>query len=94
LKVEAGNNQLAFELQVFLDDLEPNAVRVEMYANGLRGMPPVREELKRVRQLTDGHLYRVDVSTDRPPHDYTARIIPHFEGAAVPLEDTRILWNR
>jgi starch phosphorylase len=94
LKVEAGNNQLTFEVQVFLGDLEPNAVRVEMYANGLRGSPPIREEMKRVRQLTIGHLYRADVSTERPPHDYTARIIPNFEGAAVPLEDTRILWNR
>jgi starch phosphorylase len=94
MKVESRNNYVTFELHVFLDDLAPDAVRVEMYADGLRGSPPVREEMKCIRQLTNGHLYRADVSTDRPQQDYTARIIPNFEGVAVPLEDARILWNR
>ena len=26
--------------------------------------------------------------------DYTARVIPHCDGVAVPLEDARILWQR
>jgi len=30
----------------------------------------------------------------RPPADYTARVIPHRGGVAVPLEDARILWQR
>jgi starch phosphorylase len=36
----------------------------------------------------------VAVSADRPPGDYTARMIPHRDGVAVPLEDARILWQR
>lgn len=26
--------------------------------------------------------------------DYTARVVPHFEGVAIPLEDQRVLWQR
>ena len=26
--------------------------------------------------------------------DYTPRIVPHFQGVAVPLEEGRILWQR
>ena len=34
------------------------------------------------------------VSAARPPTDYTARVIPHCQGVAVPLEDARILRQR
>jgi starch phosphorylase len=33
------------------------------------------------------------VSATRTPADYTARILPHYEGVAIPLEDSRILWQ-
>jgi len=25
--------------------------------------------------------------------DYTARMLPHYDGVAIPLEDARILWQ-
>jgi starch phosphorylase len=34
------------------------------------------------------------VSAARPSADYTARVIPHYDGVAIPLEDARILWQR
>ena len=34
------------------------------------------------------------VSAARPPSDYTARVIPHYDGVAVPLEAGHILWQR
>ena len=49
--VETRGDQHVFEVQVYLADLDPNAVRVELYANGVTGGPPVRQEMKRVRQL-------------------------------------------
>jgi starch phosphorylase len=57
----------------------------------------VRQEMKRVRQLVGavgGYVYQRNVSAARPPVDYTARVIPHRSGVAVPLEDARILWQR
>ena len=97
VKVETDGEQHVFEVQVYLDDLDPKAVRVELYADGVNGGAPVRQEMKRVRQLagaSGGYVYSAAVSAARPPADYTARVIPHCDGVAIPLEDARILWQR
>jgi glycogen phosphorylase len=97
VKVETRGEQHVFEVQVCLNDLDPEAVRVELYADGVVGSAPVRQEMKRVRQpagASGGYVYSAAVSAARPPADYTARVIPHYDGVAVPLEAARILWQR
>jgi starch phosphorylase len=97
MKVEADGGQRVFEVQVYLDDLEPEAVRVELYADAANGAAPERVEMKRVRQLVgaiNGYAYRAGVPHARPAADYTARVIPHRDDAAIPLEDAHILWQR
>ena len=97
VKVQTCGEQYVFEVQVWLDDVDPNAVLVELYAVGVEGSAPVRQEMKRVRQLagaSGGYVYSAAVSAARPPEDYTARVIPHCAGVAIPLEDARILWQR
>ncbi len=96
VKVETRGEQHVFEVQLGLNDLDPNAVRVELYADGVMGGAPVRQEMKRVRQAAGagGNVYSAAVSADRPPADYTARVIPRCDGVAIPLEDARILWQR
>ena len=97
VKVETRGEQHVFEVQVYLNDLDPKAVRVELYADGVMGSSYVRQEMRRVRQsagASGSHIYSAAVSADRPPADYTARVIPHFNGVAIPLEDARILWQR
>jgi glycogen phosphorylase len=96
MKVETNGDQHVFEVQVYLNDLDPNAARVELYAGGVNGDGPVRQEMKRVRQLagaSGGYVYSAAVSAARPPADYTARVIPHCDGVAIPLEAARILWR-
>jgi starch phosphorylase len=71
------------------------AITSELYGGG----PELRfkQEMKRVRQLagaSGGYVYSAAVSAARPPADYTARVIPHCDGVAIPLEDERILWQR
>jgi len=97
VKVETKGGQHVFHVQVHLADLAPKAVRVELYADGMNGGAPVRQEMKRVRQLAGASgdcVYSAAVSAARPPADYTARVIPHCAGVAIPLEDARILWQR
>jgi len=83
---------------VYLDDLKPGAVRVELYANGIDGNAPERVDMKRARQpadASDGYVYySVTVSATHPATDYTARIIPHCDGVAIPLEAAHVLWQR
>jgi starch phosphorylase len=97
VKLETNSAHHVFEVQVYLADLDPAAVRVELYADGIMGGAPVRQEMKRVRELVSasgGYVYSAAVSATRPPADYTARVIPHRDGVAIPLEDPRILWQR
>jgi starch phosphorylase len=97
MKVETNGEEYVFEVQVYLNDLDPNIARVEIYADGVNGNGPVRQEMERVRQLAGagrGFAYRARVSTTRPATDYTARVIPRHSGVVVPLEASRILWQR
>jgi starch phosphorylase len=97
VKVETKGKQHIFEVQVYLNDIDPKAVRVELYADGINGGSLVRQEMKLVRQQTGasgGYVYSASVSAARPATDYTARVIPHCDGVAIPLEDARILWQR
>jgi glycogen phosphorylase len=95
LRVQTNADHHAFEVEIFLNDLDPNAVRVEIYADGSGA--PVRQEMTRLRQAEEaarGYVYGAQVPATRPPTDYTARVIPQCSGVAVPLESARILWQR
>jgi starch phosphorylase len=97
MKVATDGDKHVFEIQVYLSSLDANSVRVELYADGLNGGEPVRQEMKCIRQLADasgGNVYSTAVSAARPPADYTARVTPACDGVAIPLEDARILWQR
>jgi starch phosphorylase len=97
VKVATDAEQHSFEVEVYLNGLDPNAVRVELYADGVNGAAPDRQEMKRVHQpagASGGCLYRAAVSADRPVMGYTARVIPQCGGVAIPLENARILWQR
>jgi glycogen phosphorylase len=96
LRMETKADHHAFEVEVFLNGLDPKAVRVELYANGINGSSPELQEMRFVRQLDAGTscVYGAAVPVVRPAADYTARVIPRSNGIAVPLEDDRILWQR
>jgi glycogen phosphorylase len=97
LRVENHADYHQFEVEVFLSDLDPKAVRVELYADGVNGGDPARIEMKCALPPSDASpccVYQVAVSTARPSNDYTPRVIPHRSGVAVPLECARILWQR
>jgi starch phosphorylase len=96
VKVATDEGKHVFEVQVYLSGLNPNAVRVELYADGVTDGKPVRQEMMRGGQLVgaNGYIYSAQVPSARPATDYTARVIPHHSGAVVPLEAARILWQR
>ena len=97
VKVETHGDQLAFELEVWLGDLDPASVRVELYADGVGGGAPVRQEMKRGRQpagAAGSLVYGAVVAADRSASDYTPRVIPYHAGVSIPLKDSRIRWQR
>ena len=97
VRVEAQDGGWSFGVQVYLDDLQPDSVLVELYAEGRNGQPPIRQSMERGPELVGsmrGYLYSARVAADRPAGDYTPRIIPYHSGASVPLEAGQILWQR
>lgn len=97
MEIKTDGDRHLFKVQVYLDDLDPEAVHVELYTNGINGNAAERVGMTRELQLTGdkgGYTYRADVPAVRAADDYTARLIPHHNDVAVPLEDTHILWQR
>ena len=84
--VETRDGQHVFAVEVYLNDLDPSAVSVELYADGAS---PERHEMRRA----DGNTYRAEVPAARPAGDYTARLIPRHPSVAVPLQSAGILWQ-
>ena len=64
-----------FEVQVYLNDLDRQAVKVELYSathdkrNGISGMIP---------NTPNGHIYRAEVPAANPASSFTARISTLF----------------
>jgi starch phosphorylase len=80
---------------VYADDLGPESIGVELYAEPLGDEPPDIRVMKTtgpVPGAVNGYRYVTDVPPGRPLDDYTPRIIPRFDGAAIPLEANQILW--
>jgi starch phosphorylase len=86
-----------FTVAVYLGEVDPDAVRVEVYAEPLESSGPVRLVLarnERIPDSVDGWMYRGRLETDRSADDFTARVVPHHPEACVPAESPFILWQR
>jgi starch phosphorylase len=97
VKIETTGEQHVFEVQVHLGAVDPKAVQVELYAEASGDGAPSRQVMKRDRQIpgaSSSYIYSAAVSASRSAADYTARVIPQRNGVAIPLEDSRIRWQR
>jgi starch phosphorylase len=95
--VETKEERHLIAVQIFLGGARPDMFRVELYADTLKGGAEVRQEMTRLRQLpgeAGGFVFSATVPAARPATDYTARIMPHYEGLAVPLENSWLLWQK
>lgn len=94
--VQQHGEQYLFEVQVLLDGMNPEAVRVELYANGEKDAAPIRQTMARGEPLpgaATGFTYTAAIAANRPAADYTPRIVPQHAEALVPLEAPFILWH-
>jgi starch phosphorylase len=96
-KVETRGGQHIFEVQVYLDELDPSAVRVELFAEGDEGGQPFRQAMELLSPpagVAACSVYGARFPAVRPAADYTARLIPRHHSASIPLEAAKILWQR
>jgi starch phosphorylase len=96
VRVETKEAWHYFQVQVYLNDLDPEAIQVELFAESVNGGEAIRQRMARGEQLVAarGFSYSARVPASRPARDYTPRVVPFHPAAQVPLEEARILWER
>jgi starch phosphorylase len=98
LRVTSQGNRWHFEVPVYFGDLEPDQVRVELYADPLNdGDRPTRIAMQQVRTIpgaVHGYLFRAEGPSTRPANHFTPRIVPFHPEAIVPLEESLVLWKQ
>jgi len=96
LNVETENENHLFRVPVYLGELKPGEVCVELYANPEHEEPPfclAMNQLQTLTGSTNGYLFTGLVPANRPVDHYTVRIIPNHPSSSVPLEAGHILWH-
>jgi len=85
-------------VEVYLDDLRPGDVTVELYAEpASSGDRPVRIPMAARGALpgtSHGQLFVAVAPRDRSSSAYTPRILPGSTSASIPLELPLIVWQR
>ena len=96
MAVEATGNEHVLRVQVYLGEIPPEAVSVELYAEPRPGdARPGRRPMQRDHALSGaagGYLYVASVPADRPATDYTPRVVASHPEAQVPAETPLIRW--
>ena len=102
IRVQSSETQHHFNVEVYLDGLDPSFVRVELYADGIGGDAAIQQEMTQI-ESPDGDsrfgeprwaIYRLSVPSTRPAAHFTPRVIPNHSSVPVPLELNLILWQQ
>jgi starch phosphorylase len=94
---ETQGDEHRISVEVFLKDITPDMVRVELYADGSNGDSTVETEMTGTRQAANGvgsYLYHATVSSHRPAADYTVRIMPTRGRLAQKQDAGWMLWQK
>jgi glycogen phosphorylase len=94
--VQQQGERYFFQVQVYLDDMNSEDVRVELYADRGKDAGPITQIMDRGEPLVgaaNGFTYTAVILADRPAADFTPRLVPQHAGALVPLEAPFILWH-
>ena len=86
-----------FQVQVYLGEISPEHIRVELYADARGDEDPERIECQRHETLSGavhGYCYLADIKTTRAAGDFTPRVIPYHPEAQIPAEVNLITWHR
>ncbi len=97
IEIQKTDNGWFFQIQVYLGEILPDQVSVELYAEGIDDEKPQVVESDCKEKMTGaihGYTYVANIETTRPATDFTARIIPQHTEAQIPAEASMIVWQR
>ena len=96
VKFETIEKQYKIEVQVYFNEIDPDSIDVQLFANGINGEALFILKMTRgktIESKNNGYIYNALTTSTRPATDYTTRLIPNFAGISVPLETNLILWQ-
>jgi starch phosphorylase len=93
----AGNGRFTASVPVFLGEIVPEAVRVELYANpenANAAFVQLMTPAEPIAGLANAFIYRTTLETARPAGSFTPRVVPFHPDARIPIELPLIAWQR
>ena len=96
MELQQGEQEMVFRVQIYLDDLEPDDLTAELYADPANpdAHPEIitMERKEKLAGAVNGFIYQASVPARRPPSDYTPRVRAWHPSVVIPLEESHILW--
>lgn len=87
-----------FEAQVYLGEIAPDQIQVQLYTDALYGDDSpnwiIMERQQPIAGAVNGHVFVADCPATRPSQEFTPRVVPFHPEAFIPLEESLILWYR
>ena len=97
LELIKTDNGWRFIVPVYLGEVDPGNIKVEIYCEGDHAQPASITQCRRMNEIAgaiNGYLYQADITSGRPGKDFTARIVPCHHDARIPAELNLIVWQR
>ena len=85
----------AFEVQIYLGEILPDSVQIQLYADPQDSETLVCETMQHYASIPgalNGYLYRGKVAPTRPYTDFTPRCVAYHPDACTPIENNLIHW--
>jgi len=101
IEVAKTNKGWSYQLQVYLGEILPEQVRVELYADalgdGITGAEAYQiiecQCQEKISGALNGYCYQADIETTRAAKEFTPRVVPYHAEARIPAEENLILWQ-
>jgi len=94
--VEQTKSGWSFHMQIYLGDILPEQIQVQLYADEINGAAPQVHCCycgDKIPGAIHGYCYNVTITTVRPATDFTPRVIPYHAEAQIPAEANFIAWK-
>jgi starch phosphorylase len=96
LEVQQGAEGWRVAVQVILGAVDPQSVRVQIFADGMAGSDADCFDLQQGEAIPgaiNGYNYHAQPATERPARDFTLRIIPTHPLVQITMECGLIMWG-
>lgn len=93
----SSEGRFRFSVPVFLGEVHPDFVRVELFADETDGLPAEVIALYQEQAIpgsAHGYVYAGEVAGTRGANEYTLRVVPYHDAVRIPAELPLIAWQR